>query len=224
MSLIAGNVQETFLKGNAAYLAGNIDDAIKFYKSMEPKGPAVWYNLGNCYYGNGDYPQAIVYWSRAQKDAPWRDNTMLESYIVQAYDQLGIAHDVSLMTSMHILIKRVSALFSMFVLQILFLCCFVLLFYLLRCKRYYIVTVLSSLVIIIGVLCIVKYREQKYPYGIVTKSSISVYAGPGQDYARLTEARMLDRVRVYESRDGWLKVKINQFGYGWIQFADLAML
>ena len=71
---------------------------------------------------------------------------------------------------------------------------------------------------------LLKYRDQEYPYGIVTKNSISVYAGPGSDYARLTEAKMLDKVRVYQRRDGWLKVHIDQFGYGWIKFADLAML
>jgi tetratricopeptide (TPR) repeat protein len=67
--VVAGNVQEVFLKGNVAYLAGNIDGALKLYQTIDPKGPAVWYNLGNCYYRIGNYPEAIVAWRRAQKDA-----------------------------------------------------------------------------------------------------------------------------------------------------------
>jgi tetratricopeptide (TPR) repeat protein len=226
--MVAGNLQENFLKGNAAYAAGNVDAAIKLFQSIEPKGSAVWYNLGNCYYRLADYPQAIVHWSHAQKNASWRDFAILETYIAQSYAALGNVHDQSFMMRMHTWIRHITSLFSIFVLQLLFLFCWALLFFvlprLLRQSRYYIIVLLSVLTLSGGLLCIFKYRDQKYPYGIVTKNSISVYAGPGSDYARLTEAKMLDKVRVYQSRDGWLKVHVDQFGYGWVKSADLAMI
>ena len=226
--MVAGNVQESFLKGNAAYLAGTIDAALKLYQSMESKGPAVFYNIGNCYYRMGNYPEAIVHWRRAQKNVSWSEFTTLETYIAQAYEALGMAHDLSFMSRMQTWVSRVVSLFLLVVLQLLFLFCFIALLLLVPRihghRRYYIMVVLSILAIFSGIACINKYRDQQYPYGIVTKNSISVYAGPGSDYARLTEAKMLDRVRVYQSRDGWLKVHVDQFGYGWIQNADLAML
>lgn len=226
--LIAGTMQEAFLKGNAAYLSGDINEALNHYKSIEPKGPAVVYNMGNCYYRLNNYPEAIVQWRRAQKDASWQDFDKLEGYISQAYQVVGVDHETSIFTRIQTWVARCGSLCSLFILQILFLCCLFTLFValptLLKQARYYtmIILIVSTFcVIFIGV---VTYRNQEYPYGIVTKNSISVYAGPGVDYARLTEAKMLDTVRVYQRRDGWLKVRVDQFGYGWIQETDLAVI
>ena len=224
----AGTMQEIFLKGNAAYLAYNIDAALKLYQSIEPKGPAVWYNMGNCYYHLGNYPQAIVHWLYARKDASWRDRKILDTYITQSYEALGIGCDQSFVMRAHTWLTNVSSLCPIFIVQLLFLLCIIGLFFslprLLRQSRYYSIIVLSILIIFSGIFCIIKYREQKYPQGIVTKNSISVYAGPGTDYARLAEAKMLDKARVYQIRDGWLKAYFAQFGYGWIATADLAMI
>ena len=132
LSVIAGTMQETFLKGNAAYLAGKMDEALKLYQSMEPKGPAVAYNMGNCYFRIGKYPEAIVQWRRAQKDASWRDFAVLDSYIAQSYDALGIVRDQSFMTRMQTWLARPLALFSIFVLQLLFLFCWIGLFFVYR--------------------------------------------------------------------------------------------
>lgn len=228
LNIAAGTMQETFLKANAAYQAGNIDASLKLYQSIEPKGPAVWYNLGNCYYHMGNYPEAIVAWSRARCDASWHDRTTLDAYIAQSYEALGMGQQQSFMMLLYARILDVASICSLLLLQLLFLLCFVALLFLLprllRQSRYYVITIVSVITILIGLLCIVNYREQKYPQGIVTKNSISVYAGPGQDYARVTEAKMLDKMRVYESREGWLKVHFAQFGYGWVAIADLAVI
>ena len=228
LDIIAGTMQEAFLKGNAAYLVGNSADALKLYQSIEPKGPAVWYNMGNCYYRMAQYPEAIIHWRYAQKDVSWRDWTTLESRIVQSYEALGMVREQSFVSRMHTWVMRVMSLFSLLILQLIFLLCWLMLLFilprLLLQSRYYMIILLSMASIFFGVLCFLKYRDQEYPYGIVTKNSISVYAGPGSDYARLTEAKMLDKVRVYQHRDGWLKVQVDQLGYGWIQDADLAMI
>lgn len=84
------------------------------------------------------------------------------------------------------------------------------------------VMLLSISMVVVACVGAVNYRFQEYPYGIVTKKVISVYAGPGRDYACLTEAKVLDEVRIYQKRDGWLKVHIDQCGYGWVEATDLA--
>lgn len=228
LSLFAGTMQEAFLKGNASYAVGNINDAIKLYQSIEPKGPAVWYNMGNCYYRIGNYPEAIVHWRRAQKDASWSDVATLESYVAQSYQALGMVYERSVITFIDTWLMRCGSLCSMLFLQLLFLCCLCALFlsapFLLKQSRYYMMTMLSLCTLCVFFIGIYKYRNQEYPYGIVTKNAISVYAGPGVDYARLTEVKMLDTVRIYQKRDGWLKVRVDQFGYGWIHDADLAKI
>ena len=226
--LCAGTMQEAFLRGNAAYMAGNIDEALNFYQSIDPKGPAILYNMGNCYYRLNKYFEAIVQWRRAQKNASWHDAAMLEKYIEQAYRASDMTYETSLLTTTHIFFMRCGLLCSLFVLQLLFLCSlFVLCMMLpklLKQARYYWMTLALIWMLCLIVVMFIKYRDEKYPYGLVTKNSISVYAGPGVDYAPLIEAKMLDAVRIYQKRDGWLKIRLNHFGYGWIQEADVAVI
>lgn len=228
LDIHAGNVQEIFLKANAAYIAGNINDALKQYQSIEPKGHAVLYNMGNCYYRLGDYPQAVLQWRRAQKDASLRDWATLEAYITSAYEALGTSSKKSIIDTIHTWMSRINSIFSIMLLQILFLVCWlvlcVLLPRLIRTTGYVSLVLLSIMTLLMGLCLFVKYRDQKYPLGLVSKNSISVYAGPGQDYALVTQATMLELVRVYQRHDGWLKVIIDKTGYGWIQEADLAMI
>lgn len=226
--LIAGTMQESFLKANAAYNAGKVQDALTLYKSIEPKGQAVWHNMGNCYFKLGNYADAIVQWRRAQKYASWREVAILEQYIIQAYRAQGASYDQSWQTRMHALIIRGGALCSLFMLQLIFLCLVWILFLCgpgwFKKSRYALFVLLSVSTLLIGVVGIVNYRVQEYPYGLVTKNVISVYAGPGRDFALLAEAKMLDTMRVYQKRDGWLKVRLDRSGYGWIAEADLEVL
>ena len=225
---LAGTMQEIFLKANAEYVAGNINEAIKLYQSVAPKGAALWYNLGICNFKVGNYVEAIVDWRRAQKYASWRDYSTLENYIEQSYDALGIRQGASFLSRINSWSIRGSLLISMFFIQICFLCCLFVLCLsfsrLIRTRRYYVLIMLILATILVALSGIFKYRIQEYPYGIVTKSSISVYAGPGVDYVRIKEAKVLDTVRIYQKRDGWLKVRMDHLGYGWIQEVDLAVI
>jgi tetratricopeptide (TPR) repeat protein len=224
-SLAAGTMQEIFLQANAAYMAGKVQDALELYQSINPKGPAVWYNMGNCYNEIGNYPEAIVQWRRAQKHASWRDFSTLEQYIRQAYQAQNRAYKQSIAARGHAWIMRCASLCSVFMLQLIFLWFLWALFLLgpalFKNSRYFLLTVLSLSTFLVACGGFYCYHFQECPYGIVTKNVISVYAGPGRDYARLTEAKVLDSVRVYQMRDGWLKVYIDQCGYGWLEKTDL---
>lgn len=224
--LVSGTMQEAFLQANAAYNAGKVQDALKLYQSINPKGPAVFYNMGNCYFKLGNYPDAIVHWRRAQKNVSSRDISTLEQYIIQAYQAQDAPYKQSLATRFHIWIIRCGSLCSLFMLQLIFLCCLWALFILgatlIKQSRYVVLILLSVSTVAVACVGVFNYRFQEYPYGIVTKNVISVYAGPGRDYARLTEAKVLDEVRIYQKRDGWLKVRIDQCGYGWVEATDLA--
>jgi tetratricopeptide (TPR) repeat protein len=224
--LVAGNMQEAFLQANIAYNAGKVQAALKLYKSIEPKGSAVFYNMGNCYFKLGSYPKAIVYWRRAQKNASSRDISTLEQYIIRAYQAQNATYKQSWGARFHMSIIRCGSMCSLFILQIIFLCCLWALFILgptlIKQSRYIVLILLSASTVAVACVGVFNYRFQEYPYGIVTKNVISVYAGPGRDYARLMEARALDEVRIYQKRDGWLKVRIDQCGYGWVEKTDLA--
>ena len=73
MSLTVGSFalgltsEEVFLRANLFYEKGDMKEALKSYKEIEPKGQAVWYNMGNCYYQLKENAEAILCWKRAGK-------------------------------------------------------------------------------------------------------------------------------------------------------------
>ena len=90
--VFAGNAEEAYLKAQAAYQSGDIAKALSLYQSINPKGPAIWYNIGNCYFHQENFPEAIVAWRRAQKNLSWSDYKTTEQYIEQSYNALGIEY------------------------------------------------------------------------------------------------------------------------------------
>ena len=226
--IFAGTTEETYLKAHAIYNAGDSTKALSLYQSIEPKGPGVWYNIGNCYFCQEKFPEAIVAWRRAQKGISWSDYKITEQYIAGAYNRLGIDYSTSGIKVLYSFLFWLMSHISLLIWQLLFLICWffcLLLFHrLLSQKKYFKLALLSLLACAVAIICYARYYNQTYPLGIVTKKSISVYAGPGRDYAPLATAQMLEMMRLKLQRDGWLKVYVHQFGYGWVHAGDLELI
>ena len=69
--LYARDTEETFLRANNYYEHNDNEQAFALYQSIEHKGPAVWFNMGNCVYKRGHYVDALLYWRRAEKHATY---------------------------------------------------------------------------------------------------------------------------------------------------------
>lgn len=224
----AGNAEETYLKAHAAYQARDWPKALSLYESINPKGPAVWYNIGNCYFNQEKFPEAIVSWRRAQKNLSWTDYKKIEQYIQDSYNAMGVNYETDGITALKNFFAWSSSKISLLILQLLFLACWFFLLWLLpqliAQKKYVQVIALCMITAATATLCYVRYHKQNYPYGIVIKKTISVYAGPGRDYAPLATAQTLDIMRLQLQRDNWLKVYARQFGYGWVHADDLALI
>lgn len=229
--LSAGSLQEAFLKAHKMYNKGDYAQALTLYESIEPKGTAVWYNMGNCCYSLEKYPEAIAHWMRAQKQSTWKDFSTLDEYINRAYEKSSMARDVSFLARLHRILlwgtRKISPLGWQILFLLMWFICWGLLISMLSTmfsgKNYLIIIGFGLLMagLIVGFLY--AYRVHEYPQAIVTKNSISVYAGPGQDYSTVAQAQLLDMMRIYEQRDGWLKV-YRQREYGWVKIEDLAIL
>lgn len=226
--IIAGNLEEKYLKASALYQAGDYLKALSAYESLDPKGPAVWYNIGNCYFSLEKFPESIVAWRRAQKNVSWADYKTLEHYIKGAYTALAKEYSIGCIATLKAFFSWLILRISLFIWQIFFLICWFLSLWLLPSsvaqKKYLLSASLFLITATAASICYMHYYKQKYPYGLVTKKSISVYAGPGQDYAPLTTAQTLDMMHIYTERNGWLKVYGRQFGHGWVRQEDLAKI
>jgi tetratricopeptide (TPR) repeat protein len=227
LCLCAGTIQEKFLQANAAYHEGKFAQALALYDSIQPKGTAVNYNIGNCYFRLGDYAHAVLFWMRAQKNASWRDFSVLDKEIGRAYALLSIPRERSLFAKTVLFVMRISSLCSLLVWQLLFLICWIALCWyvplLYKNKRYILLGLWLIVAVSLGVLLYAKHYSQR-PYALVTKDSISVHAGPGLDFASVTEAKILDTVHIVEQRDGWYKVYIRRCGYGWVDGTELSVI
>lgn len=62
----ATTAQELFLQANQLYTQKQYQKALELYGQMPAKGPAVWYNMGNCAHQLHDDLHALLYWKRAE--------------------------------------------------------------------------------------------------------------------------------------------------------------
>lgn len=227
-SIFAGTQQEAFLQAHRCYQEGNISKALELYTSMPHKGMAVLYNIGNCYYMQKNYPMAVLYWQRAQKEASLSEYKILESYIQQAHIDAGIPYNITALKRLYNIFMHLTTSISLLVWQILLLICWALLWTKsaswLYGRRYSVLILIIILFVFLSCISISYYRDQKYPKGIVTKNSISVYAGPGIDYAVLGSAKVFDSMRVYRLNAGWYLIYMSDLGYGWVSEKDFVII
>ncbi len=227
-TLDAGDMQEAFLKANAAYEAGDPKTALQLYESMRMKGPAVHYGMGNCYFFEGRYPEAVVAWRRAQNGCAWSEYPQLEASIMRAYHEYGKSHDDSLWTRARAFITRLVIMPSLFAWQMLFLFMwFLLIFcapYLVKRSSYGVLVCLVCATGMSAGSCALIYRLKTYHRAIVIKKSIFLYAGPDRSYARIATVNGLDEAHVQSVRDGWFKIRMSSHGSGWVAADDVALV
>jgi len=206
--------QESFLQANALHQEKKYKKALKSYDLIEKKGPATWYNMGNSAFKTGDYPRAILYWRRAQKNSSYKTIKNSEHNISIAYKKLGYEKDKS---TLGFLNKHVSVI-PLFVLQILFLffwiAFFVSLFYLKKLRKFVLLIVLV-INFLLATLSITKYRSIIYQRGVVMQKDTNLFVGPDKNYHKITSLGVADEFKVLKKYKKWYKIKYNKFT-GWV--------
>lgn len=217
--IIARDVQETVLKAHKQYEQGNIEQALTLYNSIEKKGPATWYNLGNCHYKQKNYMDALVCWKKAERDASWSELPALYHNIDEAYKTLNVQHGYGFKVSMYRTIKRILALFSLFGWQLLFLLFWVVLLFfaarLARAGRYALLSSFCLLVVLFGGCLYKKYDLISSRSGVIVEKDLVVYSGPGVDFHELGTLVKATEINICEEQADWLKVREHDL-VGWI--------
>lgn len=212
----AGNNHTLFLKGNKAYRAGNIQEALTWYHKIDKKGPGVWLNMGNCFFSLKDFSPAMLCWKRAMLRAPYSLFLMLEHQIMKLNNVLGkTEHDTGLMHSL----KRWALLIPAFYLQIIFLMCWYLLwFFIISGRRPRLFSLISLLLLcfslLTGIILLIQYYTHIYKSGVVVKES-PLLSGPHERYHSVGLLTSLEDVQIKEGRQGWYKVAAHN-KTGWV--------
>lgn len=212
----AGNEEELFLRANKSYEKHDCKQALALYQSMKNKGRAVLYNMGNCFYHLGDYPQALVCWKQAERGAAYTECCDI------AHNQLLLSHRLgkkivyTWWQRLYIYISYRVASFSVLFLQLLFLICWFSLFFLFNRFGINKFSVFIFIVtVLVGVSLGVKYKQETECIAIVMKKT-PVFVGPDKNYHELAQLDLADQVTIEEEQNSWYKIK-HVAGVGWVE-------
>lgn len=225
-NLIA-NDEELFLQANQLYKQKDYSNALMLYNKISQKGSAVLCNIGNCYFHQDDYPQALVYWLRAQKIASFSEYNEIEKNKEIVFKKIGKQEPQSFLASSKAFLDTIASFIPLLLLQLLFLLifCGIALYHWKRSNRNkkIISHFLWCWLFLLGILLNIEYKKTHTQYGIITHNNISLFTGPHKDFSVVGPLGYTNQVVIQEQRDGWYKVKQGPL-LGWVEAEAVQIL
>ncbi|QJD98304.1 tetratricopeptide repeat protein [Mucilaginibacter robiniae] len=238
LSLAANPATEAaFAKGNSAYAKKHYNEAISFYKQIVDEGyqsVAVYYNLGNAYYRNGDIAWAMLYYEKAYKLSPGDEaiKVNLQFARQKTADKLDPEPEFFITRWWHAFILAFS-LHALAVLSIVYvLLGFALLSYylfagtvLLKKASFY-----SGLVLIgLGFISIFIANRQLHYFNhhheaIIFGGAVAVKSTPATAAKSLLVLHDGTKVGVLNNQNGWMKIKLPNGNEGWVAYNNVKQI
>lgn len=211
----SNNSEESFLQANKFYRNREYKKAFDLYDSIERKGPAVWYDMGNCLFKMNEHLDALVCWKRAQNGASAFELNEIRKNISIVNEILGRTKEQSFFNEVFSeFINR----FSLFVFQFTFLLfwfsLFIFVWFFKKIKKL-ILVILLPVNILFGLATFMKYKIGTYESAIIRKDLVSLFSGPDENYQIIGKVNFAHEVKILEKRDHWCKVKVDGLA-GWI--------
>lgn len=227
--------QELFIDGNSHFLSGRFGLARESYLKINEKSLVVWQNLGNCFFNEKNYAQALVCWKRAEYGASWKQL----SDIFDSEKKALVALHLPLPTLLHDTLKKIVILIpKLFIQVLLFLMLIMLLFFFYSCwswsslyivisYNYKVAWILMLGIIGCSLLWFGKERVFKQGIAIVVKEKVIAYAGPEKSFHPLFQLPLGATVQVVSNilkedqnlqDQNMHKIYYNRH-YGWIEYS-----
>ncbi len=214
--LKAEPAQELFLRANKAYEKGNFGEALQQYQAIKKKGPALWYNMGNCYYQQHTLGHALACWERALKGASRSLSANVRHNCACAYRTLQKEYPL---LSQERVFSQEKCPVPILLVQLLFLCCWFLFCFLVlhwsaHLSSYLLMIGLGITGVYLGLILWYHYEQHYYLYGIVIEKATPLSVGPHKHYQAVGTAELGDKVKLIHQRSGWYKIaKDNVIGW-----------
>lgn len=204
-------------KARDLYAQKDYDTAYAILNSMHPKSAAIWYDLGNCAYKRNEHERALAYWRCAHEFA---SNNLKENIL---YNVDMIEKKMNRVDQASFFKRFCDAFGSipLIVLQLLFLFpWFLLLLFIKRYKRgtryrSLFFVLLLFMTILSGIALGFKYHIIKQRRGIIMKPHVPLFAGPDEQYYRISSLECATQVLVHEQRPLWCKIS-GEKNSGWV--------
>jgi len=214
---------ETMTTAGQLYEAGQYSLAAQAYQQLVDQGfadSALFYNLGNAFFKQGDYGRAIVNYRRAQELAPRDADTRANLALAraQAVDEVKAAENGGILNAAGQSLKSWFSLNEVAMVALGAWMLFVLLMILTSAARvgsawrkslqYGLAA--TALVLMVSVLGLgsVLYVDHNQNEGVIVATEVDVTSGPGTQY--VTEFTLHDgaEVQVVEARGSWVRLAL----------------
>lgn len=213
----AKNNQEQFLQAVQLQHDKKYKNALAVYEAINPKGRAVLYNMGLSYYGLGQFPHALAYLQRAQRNAPSSEYALIAHQLTTIKKQLG---QPAIASFWYTAIARWVSGISLLLLQLIFLFLWYLLWwrfgYIQKNRRKaFLFALWTILFTVCSVGLFVKATLQRYTGGVIIEKEVSLRAGPQKEYDAVGAVTSGDQVTIIKKNDNWYLVKAGS-NRGWV--------
>ncbi len=218
LPVCADQRQETFLRANAHYAAGQCQQAADLYQSLANKSGTIWYNLGNCLYRTGKHAQAMSCWLRAVSDVPREWQRATWTNIALAQKQHAIPAAAWWKSSL-----REIAWLPLGLLQLCSLLSLALfaLSMLMRWRRSFcLLALMGTSCALVATTC--AYRERGRCQTVVLDNT-HLRAGPSDDYGAVGAVPACTIADVIDTHDNWQCVRTTCGATGWVAAQALCL-
>jgi tetratricopeptide (TPR) repeat protein len=217
---------------NQLYTAGHYDEAIQLYEAQVARGvedSALYYNLGNAYFQQGDMGRAVLNLERAAQLNP-RDADIANNltFVRQQTTELFAAEPEGPLA----LLSQITGWLTVNETAVLVLGIWFLLGFLLLARRQAenarMRNILQAGAILLLVLLLLtgaslasrEFLQQTLPAGVVVSPTVAISDGPGAEFATDIQLSGGMKVNVRDSQGDWLRLQAPQgAGEQWVPAA-----
>lgn len=226
-------LDDIFKEANSLYQQEEYAQAIAAYTEFLNKGyesGALYYNLGNAYYKQGELAQSILFYEKARRLIP--ADADLESNLGYVRSLMPVSYEPP---KTNFILGLLMSIFGKFGLNKLFLCIFVLnfiLFFLLTASLFFSKFRRYCFYFEIGILSLLAMSAY-YFWGqvnllnkeaVIMPEEISARFEPQDNATVHFEIYAGEKVTIVSEKDGWAKIKRLDGKIGWMQKSDLGII
>jgi tetratricopeptide (TPR) repeat protein len=234
--LASGESQQNalFEKGNALYNKAQYAQALKIYQQVTDAGyqsAALYFNMGNASFKNGDIPSALLYYQKAHKLSPGDKDINFNIRFVnqRTTDKIDEAPEFFLSRWWHsfILGFSVSALSIISILGFMIGSGLLIIYFFANAVNAKKASFFASIVLFfVGMVAIVIAERQTayfdgHKQAIVFSSSATAKSSPEAQAKTLFVLHEGTMVNVLSTNNDWIKISLVNGNEGWIKLSDV---
>jgi len=234
LSFSADNTTALFEKGNASYAKAQYKDALAAYQQVLGQGyqsSAIYYNMGNAAYRNGDIPAALLYYEKAHKLNPGDEdiNVNIRFANAKTTDKIDESPEFFVTKWWRGFILGFSVNMLALLSIVLFLggsALLILYFFTnsVAIKKASFYAALGLFLIGLAPIFIAASQVNYFDghkQAIIFSSTVNVKGGPAEQSVTVFVLHEGTKVNVLDNVHGWLKIKLVNGNQGWMKATDV---